>query len=192
LSAKRKAIATESPQTWEAANALLAEFGDKTAAVVILAARQDRAVARITARYAIRLKPLQDRLEAIVGGLEVWATAHRDEITDHGKTKTVRMAAGTLSWRTCPPSIEYKRGLKIETIIQNIMAHAKTLFDRKTTEDRANARLVREFVRLKPQVSKEAMLLQPDLAKQIDGVNVLSGIEEFIVDPTQAELAETK
>ncbi len=192
MSARKKVVATATPQSWAEANALLEEYSRTSNDLVIIAAELDAAVAAARKPFDERAAPLQARLEEIFNGVEIWATANRATITDANKTKTVKMAAAAIGWRTCPPSVEFKRPLKGIDIVKNIFALMKALSQDKDKERRRLVAAARGFIRYAMEPNKKAMLDNQNLAGEIAGVKIITGVEEFFIDPTQAELTEAK
>lgn len=173
--AKKKAPAIDVPQTDEAADALLKEYGDEFTFVARRQADLDSALAKLKATYEELAKPHQERMNEIFEQLQAWGAAHRDRLTDDGKSKTVTLPAGAIGWRQRPPSVRWKKGFKADDIIEAIKKIG-----------------LRRFIRVKEEPNKERMLEEPELAGEIDGVIIGSAGEEFYVAPFGAELAEPK
>jgi phage host-nuclease inhibitor protein Gam len=173
--AKTRTSALEVPQTDEAANALLAEYGEGYNAVARIDAGMNDALARVKASFEEQSKPLQERLKAIEAQLSGWAAAHRDRLTENGRTKTVKLAAGEIGWRALPPSVRWIKGMKAEDVVSAIIAAG-----------------MKRFLRVKYEPNKERMLEEPDVAKLIKGVVIGSAGETFFVAPFGAELSEPK
>ena len=45
-----------------------------------------------------------------------------------------------------------------------------------------------EFIRTKQEVNKEAVLANPQAVSKIEGINIRSGEEEFIIKPFEQEI----
>ena len=186
MSAKAKKQSACVPQSFEEARAMMLEFGNVSNMLVKLEADTDAVVAKAKDDLQTAAKPFQDRLNALFEGLETWAAANRKTLTDDGRTKQVKMGVGVLGWRLCPPSVKWARGFNAEKILDAIDSAIEALRDPKMRS------IVVEFIRTKSEPNKEAMLAHPDVAALVEGVKIVSGIEEFYVDPTQTELAEAK
>ncbi len=100
-------------------------------------------------------------------GLFAYAEAHRDELTNHGKRKTVEVPTGTFGWRMTPPAVTL-RG------IEQILGSLKSL-------------KLGRFIRTQEEVDKEAMLKEPDVAKTVKGVSI-GQHEEFVAKPAELEV----
>ena len=174
--AKTKRPAFTAPQTDEEADQLLRDYGNTFNHVVKLEADMNTELARVKARYELAARDAQSRLSAIFDGLSAWGAAHRDRLTNHEKSKTVQLPSGSIGWRLRPPSVRWKKGLKAEDIVEAIKALPR----------------MGRFLRTKVEPDKEAMLKEPDAAREIDGVIIGSAGEEFFVAPFGSELSEPK
>ncbi len=189
MSAKAKKAPACTPQSWEEADKLIAEYGELDGTATKLQARCDSAVARVKASFQTKLAPTQARMAEIFDAVAWYAEANRKTLTDDGKTKTVTMTAGSFGWRLCPPSVAVKRGLTAPDLVTSVKALAtRYIGDGK----RKIARAVLCFVRLKEEPDKEAMLKNPDLAAEIEGIRIVTDKEEFFLSTDIAELPEPK
>lgn len=133
-----------------------------------LAEMNDR-VGVIAQEYQPILEALKQRIKATQEGVQAWCEAHRVELCGendkHGKTAS--FVTGTVSWKKRPPSISVRNP---EGVIETLK----------------NLQLLR-FVRTKEEVNKEAMLNEPDMVRGIAGIKIVKDIEDFIVQPFEAE-----
>ena len=49
--------------------------------------------------------PLSTEIDQLTRGIQLWAEANREKLTDGYRRKTVALAAGELLWRIRPPSV---------------------------------------------------------------------------------------
>jgi phage host-nuclease inhibitor protein Gam len=175
MSSRTKAPTIVVPQSDDAADALLKEYGATVTLLEVIEARLDSALAGVKMHYEGEAKPHQERLKTMFKQLFAWGAAHRDRLTDQGKSKTVKLPAGAIGWRNRPPSVKWKKGFKVEDIVQAIKDAG-----------------MRRFLRLTSAPNKERMLEEPDAAAMIKGVVIGSAGEEFFVAPFGADLAEPK
>lgn len=173
--AKTKMKAIDVPQTDAAADALLKEYGETYNILANLDTGMNDALAKVKATFEEQAAPYQERLKTIFMQLTSWGAAHRDRLTENGKTKTVKLPAGEVGWRNLPPSVRWKKGFKVEEIVEAIKAAG-----------------MRRFLRHKEEPNKERMLEEPEAAALIDGVIIGSGGENFFVAPFGADLAQPK
>lgn len=97
MSAKRlKARPIESESEFRALVNQIAKLESEHLAI---AARRDRAVQRINARYAVKLAPLDDEIDAMLARADAYAELHRTQLLPKDK-KSVDLACATFGWRT--------------------------------------------------------------------------------------------
>lgn len=122
-------------------------------------------VAILSAAAAPALKVLDDGIAKLQGGVHTWCEAHREELC--GKGKSANLITGEVAWRLRPPSVRVSGA---EAVIANL----KTLG------------LV-QFVRVKEEVNKEALLNEPDKARAIPGISISEGVEDFSITPFELD-----
>lgn len=114
-----------------------------------------------------------EAVTSLTEGLRIWCEANRDALTENGKTKTADLGTGTVSWRFQRASV---RVTGAEAVVEWLVSQGGRF---------------RKFLRFKPpEVNKEAMLGDEDLARTIPGVTIGSDGESFVVEPFEAQLAE--
>lgn len=170
---KKKATPLAVPQSYAAADALLARMGELDR--LIEAADTDLAgeVAKLKARLEADIGPLVAEEKLIAQQLEAFADARRDELTDGGRRKHHDMPAGRIGWRNDPPSVKFKKGFKEADIIERLK----------------EMRLAR-FLRRTFTLNKQAMLDDPDKAKTVPGIRIVSEVEQFYIQPVTATLSD--
>ena len=172
---RREAIAV--PQSREACDALIAELGRERRKLdgIELGLKQSTAELKDKAEGAAA--PVKERIALLAQQVEAYCAAHRERLTDGGKTKTVEFAAGTVSWRQRPAAVSFKRGTKVDEVLAFVLG--------------AGARF-RKFVRISRELNKEAMLAAPELATEIPGVSIGSGGETFAIEPAALAIADER
>lgn len=126
------------------------------------------AIAKLTQEAAPQLKALSERSMQLQAGVQTWCEAHREELC--GKGKSANLITGEVQWRQRPPSVSV-RGLEA------VLAWLKV-------------QGLSAFVRTKEEVNKEAMLNEPEKARGIPGVSIVTGVEDFIITPFEVDTAE--
>ena len=164
---KLEAVET-APQTRDQVNMMIAEIGKHQRAREHLQTAMNEALAATRARFEERATPHAASIQALSRGVAAWCEAHRDELTA-GKTKTVRFAAGEVSWRTRPPSVVV-RG--VEAVIDAL---------RRLKLDR--------FLRQKTELDKAAILADPAAVTGVKGLSISQG-EDFVIRPDSTALEE--
>ncbi|HAG1869157.1 TPA: host-nuclease inhibitor protein Gam, partial [Salmonella enterica] len=121
----------------------------------------------ITEKHAPGIEALKKDIDTLSKGVQGWCEAHRDELTQNGKTKTASLITGKVEWRNRPPSVGI-RG--VETVLETL--HRLNL-------DR--------FIRIKEEVNKDAILNEPEVVKGVAGITIRSGIEDFSITPFEQD-----
>lgn len=156
------------PQTKADCQADIKKLGDLQREFTRVQADMNDEIAKITKVAAPRLESLQERMDLLCAGIQTWCEANRDDLC--GKGKTANLITGEVSWRQRPPSVG----------IRGVEAVLETL-----------ARMgLQRFIRSKQEPNKEAMLNEPDAVRGIAGINIVSGVEDFIITPFEIN-AET-
>lgn len=185
MALKKKKAAVPVPRSYEAADALLREHGEKTRALEKVETRLAEAVARVTTRIHVKAMPLIDRLAEIEAQLEAYADQERARLTDDGKVKFHDMPAGRIGWRANPPSVKWAKGLKADDIVEAIHALCAQLQRRKKYR---LFHIAETFLRTKVEPNKDTMLASQKLAKLVEGVRIGSSGEAFYIEPNGAKL----
>lgn len=120
----------------------------------------------VKALFVERVSSLQEQLQQLVDGLHAFAQANRDELTDRERRKSVQLPTGMFGWRLTPKAVTL-RGVK--AVLERLVALG---LDR--------------FIRTKPEINKEAMLQEEEVAAGVEGVTI-GQREEFFVKPSEAK-----
>ena len=166
---KRPAEAVPIPQTTAQAEAALARLGAIQRDLAVIQAAMEERVTGEKRLGEAEAKPLVAEAEVLTQGLRLWAEAHRDALTDGGRTKTARLATGEVCWRTRPPRVTIRDAAAVLEACAQLHLH--------------------RFVRTKTEVDKEAMLREPGVARQVPGVSIGSEGEDIVLSPLAAPLA---
>ena len=170
---KTKAPASPAAQTREEAEAFVHRIGEIQRELTRREADLGDALARAKRAAEETALPLKEELEVAQDAVQAWAEANRAAITRQGKTKTVELSTGKVSWRQRPPSVKL-RG--VDAIIQYLLARPS----------------LARFLRVKHEVDKETLAREPEFAVSIPGVTVGSAGEDFIIEPFEAQLSEAR
>ena len=126
-------------------------------------------LAAIRAGYEEQARPHAETIKALSQGVQVWCDANREALTMGNKTKTANLASGEVRWRMRPPRVVI-RGMEMA------MEALKGLhLDR--------------FIRVKEEISKEAILADPEAVQHVKGISIDQG-EDFVIVPFETELEE--
>jgi phage host-nuclease inhibitor protein Gam len=154
-------------QTQDDVASTIRQIGEVSREVARLSADMNDEIATITQKYQALITPKQERLVSMQTGVQVWCEANRDKLTNSGKVKTANLITGNVLWRQRPPSISIRGA---ESVIETLKKLALT-----------------RFVRTKEEVNKEAMLNEPDAVRGIAGISIVTGVEDFVIEPFEQE-----
>ena len=174
MSKKPSRIKTEAashtvPQSREEATDAITQIGTAQRERVRIETAMNDELAGIKTRYEHEAKTFADQISALSKGVHLWCEANRAELTKEGKTKTANLASGEVKWRMRPRSVSISA---VETVIDLL---------KKLKLDR--------FLRVKTEVNKDAMLLEPEVVEKIPGVK-FKQVEDFVIVPFESELEE--
>lgn len=123
-------------------------------------------IAAITKKYQPKLELLNERIETLQKGVQTYCEAHRDELTNAGKVKFANFITGEVNWRQRPPSVSIRGA---EAVLETLARMGLT-----------------RFIRSKQEPNKEAILNEPDAVRGIAGITVVTGVEDFVITPFEA------
>lgn len=168
--ATRMKSATQSAiyQSRDEVQSAIKEIGDKQRELLRLSTEMNDELAAISERYAPALEAIKEELKPMQKGVQMWCEVHRNELTDNGKCKTGSFVTGEVQWRIKPPSVSVRNADAVIELLENFGLH--------------------QFIRTKQEVNKEAVLADPQAVSAIEGINIKSGEEEFIIKPFEQEV----
>lgn len=157
------------PQSRDECARWIAALGHQQRDLARLQAAMNDEIGAVTETYQPGIDTLSGQIKQTLAGIQTWCEAHRDEITEGGKTKSGNLVTGNVQWRQRPPSIAI-RG-------------AEAVMD---TLDRLG---LGRFIRMRREPNKEAMLNEPDVVRGVAGISIVTGVEDFVVTPFEQESA---
>lgn len=166
---KQEAPVYPVPQTRDQVVEAIAEIGRRQRERSRIQAAMNDELAALKQRYEQEAAPHASVITDLASGVQTWCEAHRDELTQAGKTKTANLASGEIRWRVRPPSVAVR---SLETVLQALR----------------DLRLSR-FIRVKEELNKEAVLAEPEAVKHVKGITVTQK-EDFVIVPFETELEE--
>lgn len=198
--AKTKAPTVRVPQNDAEAEQMIAQLGASQRDQAIAKARHSAVIAKLEEDHGTEVKEFGRVQAGLIEGISAWAAAHRDRLTNGGRTKTVQLPTGTISWKFGTPSVAH-RGLKQEDVIGRILARKDAVYAeaqqykrerRHEAHEQAMAefRALGLFVRAKFTLDKEAMHANRPLAEGIEGVSFTAPGETFGIEPLASQISE--
>ena len=166
---KSKAANVAVPQNREEAVETIACIGRRLRERRRIETAMNDEIATIKELYSEQVAPIDAAVRDFTRGVEIWAEANRQTLTDGGKSKTARLPSGEIKWRIAPPSVSLKG---TEAIMEALRAAG-----------------LERFIRVKEEVSKEAILADPEAVRGIAGITIVQS-EEIVIEPFEAELEE--
>ena len=155
-------------QTRDEVEVAIKEIGDLNRELERLAIEQNDKLAAITEEYAPLMNEVKEKLAPKQDAVQAWCESRRDELTQNGKTKTGTFNTGEVQWRQRPPSVGI-RG--VDSVLDSLKMRGFT-----------------QFIRIKEEINKEAMLNEPDTAASVPGVTIKTGVEDFVITPFEQDI----
>lgn len=155
----------------EEVNEAIAQIGAAQRERERIATAMNEELAAVRARYEQEAIPHAGVIEQFRQGIHIWAEANRGELTRDGKTKTVKLASGEISWRTRPP--------KVRITGEGIVAEALKRLG------------LERFLRTKVEIDKTAILADPNAVAGMKGIAISQG-EDFVIRPFETEIEEVQ
>lgn len=125
-------------------------------------------VADITAGRKDEIDALKTRIETLTSGIHTWCEAHRAELCAGGG-KTANLITGEVAWRQRPPSVSIRA---VDKVLETLRSLGLS-----------------RFIRSKDEPNKEAMLADPKAVSGIAGISIVTGVEDFTVQPFEVDVA---
>lgn len=150
-------------QTQDDVALAIKRIGDLNRELVRLSTQQADEKAQIDEKYVAMLNHIKAELKPLQLAVQAFCESRRNELTDEGKRKTAYFTTGEVQWRLKVPSVVVKGK---ETVIEAIEKLGLT-----------------QFLRVKTELNKEAVLAEPSIANTIKGLSISAGVEEFVIKP---------
>jgi phage host-nuclease inhibitor protein Gam len=167
---KKKAIkitAVAVPGSLEEVTKMLGRIGTLQRRVARTNLVLDNSVARLTQRATEKISPRQNEINRLAEGIFIYGQAHRQELTEDEKKKTVELPTGQIIWRWNPYSVDFRN--EKEAIVA------------------LKAKGLTEFIRTEEKVNKEAILQDKEGIKDVKGIKIAHD-EMFVIKPTKTEI----
>lgn len=115
-----------------------------------------------------KIKERESKISELMGGVYSFAKQNRKELTGDDETKTIKLSAGDILWRTAPPGVIISKNNE-----ENVLNAIKSM-------------KLSKFIRTTEEINREAMLADPEVAETIKGVTI-GQKKFFIVKPLGLE-----
>ena len=165
---KKPAVTYPAPQTTEECAAMINTIGILQRDIIRYETEMNDEIACITNNYKGKFVLLKKQLEGLQNGVQLFCESKRAELTQNGKTKTANFVTGSVQWRQRPLSVSV-RG--VDTVINSL-----------------KERGLHRFLRIKEEINKDAIKNELDVVKDIAGIAIISGQEDFVIEPFEQEV----
>lgn len=125
-------------------------------------AQCDSEIAKIQAAYANVLSELESNEKELITQITKYCNEHYDELFS-GKSKTAKLTTGEISRRIKPDCI----------VVEDLELALLKLKELN----------LREFIRVKEDLNKNALLDAPEVINEIAGVKLQTGLETLLIKP---------
>lgn len=143
-------------------------IGDLEREQVRLATQQSDEKAAVDEKYTAQLNELKENVLPLRLAIQAYCESRRNVLTNDGKQKTAYFPTGEVQWRAKTPSVVVKGK---DMVIEALQKLGLT-----------------QFLRVKTDINKEAVLADPSVANSVKGLSISSGVEEFIIKPNDEEV----
>lgn len=137
-------------------------IGDNARKIDQLNAKMNAELAKVSAKYAERITPLQTMNDELETAVKAWCETHKSELLADN-AKTANLTTGEVSWRAGKPSV--------------IGSATPELIDRLERFG------LHRFIRVKKELDKTAILKEPKAIADIEGVSIKVGDDEIVIKP---------
>lgn len=155
------------PRSPEEAATWLADIAAAQRALDTIKSRLNKRVDDLKAVASEEAAPHEDRIADLVEGLYRYGTDHRDELTNNGRRKSIKLPTGIYGWKLSKPRLEVQ--------------------DQSSVVSWLERRELEEYLKRSVELRRHELLKAPDLVKQLDGVAIVQE-EEFFVKPAEIEV----
>ena len=155
------------PQNLDEAAKFLSFIGREQRKIDKIQTTLNEKIETLKEKTADDVKSHEEKISQLVEGLFAFAQSHRDELTDSGKRKTVKVPTGSFAWRWTPLAISIS---DIELVVAEL-----------------KSRRLKRFIRVKEEPDKKAMLKELQVVRKIPGISI-SQQEMFAVTPAELNL----
>lgn len=145
----------------------ITKIGQKQRELSRLEAEMNDKIAQINEQYTDNILKLQLEVETLTHQAQIWCEQNRNSLLQD-KGKTANLLTGEVSWRYRPAKVVLS---KEQDIIEQLEQLGLT-----------------QFVRVKKNVNKDAVLADPSAVKDIAGITIVSNVEDFIITPYEIDV----
>lgn len=157
------------PRNMEEVESYLAEIQSRRREVEAEEARVEKEIQRLKAEGVALVTQKTSEIQQLFDGIAAYAQAHREEITNKGRRKSVKLPAGQIGWRNSKRTEVDDEGAAIEAALKLGLV---------------------DLLRVKHELKRKELATDPATASQLPGVRIVEG-EVFFVKPDEVDLTLT-
>lgn len=198
---KLKAPAQEHvPADRDACAAQITAIGNLQRESERLQAEMNDQVAKITDHFAPLLADLAERVKALQAGVQTWCEANRAALTADGRVKFHDFLTGQVNWRTGLDSVSVTNAeavlltLKALKLPEFIRVKEEVNKDAVLANFSAAAKITADQVNAEADEVQKALLIRTlecnSLLQGLSGLRIKPGAESFTVTPVSLESSE--
>ena len=143
--------------------ALISIIGAAERSADALTLEMNNQIADIEAAYAPKIQEAKKDIKPTQKAIAAYCNANRDQLLEGGTSKTVDFLTGKVKWRF---KAEYLRITGEEEVIKALLLKRKT-----------------KFLTKRISIDRETVKKNFDDVKDIEGIELISDDEEFIIEP---------
>lgn len=132
--------------------------------------RMNEQLAAVRSSFELEAAPINAVIDELTEAVRIYAEANRPRLIN-GRLKTLKLAAGEISWRNRPTSVRITNPLAVIAALKSLN--------------------LTRFIRTKEEPDKNAMLAEPGAVENVKGVTFLTG-EDFVIEPFNTDLGEVR
>lgn len=167
-----KAPSLPRPTSRDEADRLLGEIGVLQRELDAISAQLTETVAEAKERASRLGRPIADDIDRRFKALCLWAETERDQLLEGGR-KSVTLSQGVIGWRWGMPMVRIRRDAEDEIV------------------ELLSQRGLHHLIRTRQEIDKEAVLRQPELVADVDGLTV-EQVETFFAQPLDLAAEQVK
>lgn len=183
---KHKGPAIEVPTDPLQVDNLILQLGTLDRQLAALKLSHEERLAPLHAEFARQALTIQSQINERFTKIHGYCSAHRDELLPDKDLKTATFGSGTVAWKIRPPSVEFKKGMKVEDVVSAIKRHAESVKGLSIVPHLFQETM--GLIRTKEEVNKEAVLEKPELIAGMDAIYIRKDMEDFVITPTEVKL----
>lgn len=184
------------PQTKDEAAADISEIGRLQRERDRMVARMNDEIGRIAKMTQPFLERIEQQLATLTTGVQTWAEANRDQLTNGGKVKTANLVTGEIAWRNDPPSVSVRNA----EVVLKTMAHMGLQAYIRTVSEVNKEAILAAFNAARTSTLEQAAR-DPELARVqgdvetiqgISGITIRADVEKFVITPFELDAQSNK